>query len=295
MDFENFLNRAWNDHAENTSRVAGELYKGVELIIKEDQIAQMSQIVTHVFGEHLGNWKEGIDLLGKIRAIPVCSSIGKAAIKRAIAVLKMASGENVNVDDFTRSEQIRIYALTASVLCGQNKIDTAKKYMQMAIEQAEIEILDNDPVNRVLAITGNNLACSFEEKKSRTTEETEMMILAAKTARKYWAIAGTWLEVERAEYRLAMTFIKANELIQALEHAQACIEICENNNAEPIEYFYGYEVLALVEKYSSNESGFNKALGKVLSYFEKLSDDDKPWCEPDLQKLESLKFKNYVQ
>jgi hypothetical protein len=42
------------------------------------------------------------------------------------------------------------------------------------------------------------------------------MIFAAKTTRKYWEIAGTWLEIERAEYRLAMTYLAAGDLNVAL-------------------------------------------------------------------------------
>jgi hypothetical protein len=289
MDFNDFINKAWKDHSENTRQVANDLPMGIDLITNINQISQMSQIVTHVFGEHLGLWQEGIELLGKIKAVPsyAVNSEGDGAIKRSMAVLTVAAGDGCDIENFTQSEQIRIYALTASVLSGQNKIDVAQKYMEMAVELAQAGIADDDPANRVLAITGNNLACSLEEKEGRTPEDTEMMKLAARVGRMYWEVAGSWLEVERAEYRLAMTFLKANELKQALEHAQACIQISQENNAAPLENFFGYEAMALVEKQRQNEPGFNKALDKARDYFEKLSADDKLWCESSIKKLEN--------
>ena len=63
-------------------------------------------------------------------------------------------------------------------------------------------------MHRALAITGNGLACTLEEKPDRTADERALMILAAQTARHHWAIAGTWLETERAEYRLANTWLQ---------------------------------------------------------------------------------------
>lgn len=68
---------------------------------------------------------------------------------------------------------------------------------------------NDHPAFRALAVTGNNLACTLEEKNHRSLQETELMILASRTARKYWELAGGWLEISRAEYRLAMNYLQA--------------------------------------------------------------------------------------
>lgn len=125
----------------------------------------------------------------------------------------------------------------------------------------------------------------LEEKPCRNQDEKDLMILAAKTGRKFWEIAGTWLQIERAEYRLSNSYRKADDLVKALEHAQTCIEICEANRAGPLEFFFGYEALALSEQARSNTIGFEKALTQVKSNFEKLSEDDKSWCKPTLDML----------
>lgn len=67
---------------------------------------------------------------------------------------------------------------------------------------------------------------------------------AARVARQYWEVAGTWIEVERAEYRLAMTMLAAGDPVAALEHAELCLKICTSNNAEPFEHFFAHEARA---------------------------------------------------
>jgi hypothetical protein len=74
------------------------------------------------------------------------------------------------------------------------------------------------------------------------------MILAAETGRKYWELAGTWVEVERAEYRLAMTYMHAGQLDKALKHARLCESICNENDAAPFEKFFAAEALVKVQR-----------------------------------------------
>lgn len=45
------------------------------------------------------------------------------------------------------------------------------------------------------------------------------MLLAAQTARKFWEQAGTWLQVEKAEYRLSMTYLQAGDPGKAWQRA----------------------------------------------------------------------------
>ena len=131
----------------------------------------------------------------------------------------------------------------------------------------------------------SGLASALEEKETRSPAETELMILAAQVSRKCWEIAGTWLEIERAEYRLANTFLKAGNFDQAFVHAQNCLQLIKDNNAGALEYFFAYEALALVEQARKNSVGFSQAVELAKEYFTKLSDNEKSWCEATLKKL----------
>ncbi len=286
MNFESYLNQAWNDHAANALRVSTEFSTGASLAETNEQLSQLVGLATHVYGEHLGQWAEGVRFLNALQSHRhfVNGAEADHAIQRSIMVLQLASGQSVNLLAFTPSDQIRILALATSAMAERN-VQQAKEFLQRALNLAQAGLGEKDPANRSLAITGNNLASALEEKKSRSIEETRLMVLAAQTARKYWEIAGTWLEVSRAEYRLAMTFLQSQDLSKALRHAQICLELCRENKAGELDLFFGCEALARVEKARGNEAEFQAALGQCKAHFENLSAQEKFWCESTLHKI----------
>lgn len=287
--FEEFLNQGWNDHATKTTEVAGRLTTAYAFVESADQIPRLAQLVTHVFGEHLGEWKKGIEILLQLKTIPqltgTSAEAGLGALDRSVVVLELSCGRRTSVDDLPLSDQIRVLTTAASALREQRDPERAQIYFRNAMDKAHLGLQKDDPANRALAVTGNNLACALEEKTARTSVETEFMILAAQAARKYWEIAGTWMEVERAEYRLSQSYLKANDFAKSLEHAKNCIEIATANNAPPLELFFGYEALALAEKMRGNVLGFQKAVEHVRMNFDRLSAEDQAWCEPSLKRL----------
>ncbi len=171
------------------------------------------------------------------------------------------------------------------MIFSDNEISKAEKDFRSALDVAT-ELSETDPANRLLAICSTNLACALEEKTSLSNDEEVLMLLAAHTGRKYWQIAGTWLEVERAEYRLAQSYLKARDLINSIKHANLCLTICETNNAGALEFFFAYESIALVE-YKMKQSTL-RSLPQMQKYFAELSQSDKDWCRQTLTKIESL-------
>jgi tetratricopeptide (TPR) repeat protein len=289
MKFNEFINQAWNDHATQPEQVAERLADGIKAIEIAEQISQLAQLATHVFGEHLGKWDKGIGFLKSLKQNPhfEINSENDRAVSRSIKSLELASGKINSVEDFSTSDQIRILAVAASALSEQKNAEKAQEFFRIALEKAQTAIAKEDPANRALAVTGNNLASNLEEKPNRTNQETELMILAAQTGRKFWELAGTWLHVERAEYRLSMSYRKAGDLAKALEHAQTCIEISKDNSAPALELFFGFEALALVEKSRNNPIGLSKAVEQAKIQFDALSADDKAWCSSSLANLNS--------
>jgi len=146
--------------------------------------------------------------------------------------------------------------VAASELTAQGSIQRATGAFLKALEAIPDQLEKGDPVAGAIAISGNNLACELEEKEDKSPEEIELMLMAAKAGRKYWEVAGSWIEVERAEYRLAMSYLSAGNPKQALEHARMCEAVCVENQADPFELFFAYEVLtkasrAMCEDYKS--------------------------------------------
>lgn len=288
MTFEDFINQAWADHGSDPASVAARLPQGVSLIVSNEQIPTLIHLAVHVYGEHQGQWDLGMSF------IKVLSRLGsylpgtesENAINRALATLEVARGPQTDLRDFSISDQIRICATAAAALCGQGQIARASELFVLARQKANEGLHPSDPANRALAVTGNNLAASLEEKPSRSSQEITLMQLAAHTARMFWEIAGTWLHVERAESRLAMTYLKSGDLIQAMEHAEACLSIVQKNGGAQEEYFFAYETRAQIERARRDKGNFEKYRALAQEALNRVQDESiRPWCQQSFEAL----------
>ncbi len=285
MIFSDYLNQCWKDHAIHTETVASGISEGIGLISEGNHINQLANLIIHLFGEHLGRFDEGIGLLEKLKLSSFVTTEIAATLKCAKVTLAYSAGMVTDWSGLTLVEKVRIYCGAAGIQNARNEIGQAEKDFRSALKVAT-ELSANDPTNRLLAICSNNLACALEEKTSLSNDEEVLMLLAAHSGRKYWQLAGTWLEVERAEYRLARSYLKARDLINSIKHANLCLTICETNNAGALEFFFAYEAIALVE-HKMKQSTL-RSLPQMLKYFAELSQNDKECCRQTLTKIESL-------
>ncbi len=287
MDFKQYIDQAWSIHATETISVFDSLGDGEKLIFANENIPVLARLITHVCGDHLGAWKIGTEKLNHLKNNPhfINSTESEFAIHRSIATLQTCSGELTDLSHFPISEQVRILSQAAGMISEHGEISRAMDYFHRSLEIADQGLEKTDPANRALAITGNNLACTFEEKKSRSDLETELMILAAQTGRKFWEIAGGPAEVASAEYRLSQSYLQALQIEKSFEHAKLCIQVCEVNQCSNLDFFFGSEALALAEKARQNDSEYAIAVEKIKFYFEQLSEEDKKWCQKTLSRF----------
>lgn len=249
MSFKDYLAQAWKQHAADAETVADGFSSGAKLVTSNEELAQLVALATHVMGEHLARWDDGAKLLQDYRQHPqfeVDSETDKA-ITRSTAALAIGRGANPSLAAFGQSDQVRVLAVAAAALCNHD-VARAISLLQQALQRAEQGLESKDPAHRALAVTGNNLAATLEERQARSAEETDLMILAAQTGRKYWELAGTWYEVAFAEYRLAMTFIQLGDRTRALLHARNCVQLLSENSASAEDLAYGQEAVAMAEK-----------------------------------------------
>jgi tetratricopeptide (TPR) repeat protein len=286
VDFNTYLNQAWDDHANSASVVAENFSQGLSLSQNADHLAQLARLSTHVFGEHLGRWDDGLEFLNQIKKNPhYLQESAAQQMKIYEYSLALSGQQGPDLSSLTPSELIRVLSLSASAISEQGQPAKAKEHFLHALEVAQLGLDAKDPANRALAITGNNLSASLEKKEIRSPEETELMVLSAQIGLQFWAIAGTWKEIERAEYRLSQSYLQAGQFEKSLQHAKSCLEICEQNSAPPLEVFFGYEALALVEKARGQKAASDGAVAQMKVLYEIMPEDEKPWCRPALEKI----------
>lgn len=285
MTFDTFVEQAWNDHATAPESVASRLAQGLTLAQRDDQLPTLAHLGVHVLLEHLGDWQRALTFVEQLSSAPLVTPASACvqSLLRYSLSCRLAGGEEAALDGLGASDQVRVAALASGALVLSDT-SRANALLTLALETASA-LADTDPANRSLAVTGNNMACTLEEKKDRTHAQQALMILAATTARTYWERAGTWLEVERAQYRLAMTWLAAGDVHQARLHAQACREIVEANGNVPLESFFAHEALAKVEREAGNPTGLAVAVAAAAGAYAGLEESDKGWCKASLDML----------
>lgn len=284
MDFDTWIGRAWDAHGDDPAGVAATLLgEGLSLAGSDEDRLALARLARHVHGEHLGRWAEGRAALARIG--DGVGAPAAATLRVLDASLVLAEGHEDPRAALGASERVRATAMASSAL-GEHDTTRAAALLHEALAEAETaELPDTDLAMRALAITGNTLAATLEEKPARTEAERELMVLAARIARQCWARAGTWLETERAEYRLAMTWIQAGDLAAARGHAQDCLEIVRANDAPALEHFYAWEALGRVERAAGNATGHAHALAQARAAYARLDAADTGWCRPSLDAL----------
>jgi hypothetical protein len=257
MTLDEFVSKGFQDHGEDAPGVFARLPEGVGLVTEAKHLPALAALIVHVAGEHLGRWSDGVALLERMEKLPVFDAASPPAkvVMRSKAVLFHCAGDrDAEARAFAAgrsgdgvpeaSDRIRVLAPAANALAFQKRTADARAAFEECIALAAYGPTSADVAARALAMAGNNLAVEFENRSELSKDERALMIKAAYAGRDFWKIAGGWREVERAEYRLAMTHIKAGDAAAALRHAANCRRIIEENGSDAFETAFAREALA---------------------------------------------------
>jgi tetratricopeptide (TPR) repeat protein len=287
VTFDDFLQTAWDQHGDSPQDVADRLGANLRVIDAPAHIPRFAALVTHVFGEHLGQWHEGAALLESLRSLPAFdgSAPVAGALARNIAALRFAGGNAAALDPLTPEQRVSALATAAAAFTGLGRLGEAIPAYAQALRLAGAGLPDGSPAARALAIGGNNLAAALEAKPDRDAAETQGMLAAAEGGLRYWKLAGTWLEEERAEYRRTRSLLQAGQPEAAIASAKRCVAVCERNDAPAFERFFGYAVLALAQRSAGDTTGFETAREQALRLFAQVPEEERRWCEQELEEL----------
>lgn len=267
------IDKAWLNHGANPKLALQGLVDFTASEISDEDCGYFSELLIHVLGGHLNRYEETKEVL--IELLAGRSETAKKPLYKGLAIVETCLGNHDEAGlygkracDGNFNETIFTDILArASFLTSHLKItDTSKTLFEDAISLSSRVLHTNDPAARSLAIAGNQFASFLEEKENLAKEEMELLILSSKTARKYWEITGGSLEIERAEYILAMSYLKVMDLEKASVHARNCESICLEENLGNLELFFAYEALTKINR------------AKCVKYRNSLSEDQKTWC-----------------
>jgi len=287
MSFDAFIETAWNDHGDRPGEIADRLEASTGVVAAPEHVAPFARIVIHVFGEHLGEWERGARLLQSLRSLPAFdrSPAAEGAVARGIGALRYAEGDAQALEALTEDDRIAAIATAASAYAGLREFKRALAAYGHALALADAGLPSGSPALRALAIGGNNLAIALEEKQDRDDAEERGMVTAAEAGLRYWKLAGTWLEEERAHYRLAKCLLAAGRPRDAVASARRCVDVCARNDAPAFECFFGNAVLSIAHRTAGDAAAAEASRRDALRWHEQVSEDERPWCRSDLDEM----------
>lgn len=105
--FDAFLDSAWADHADRADEVAERLALSRGLVTSPAQLQPFVMLATHVYGEHLGRWADGVRLLESLRELPAFDGTPavNAALSRNIATLRYTGGDAGALDALAAAQR----------------------------------------------------------------------------------------------------------------------------------------------------------------------------------------------
>ena len=288
-DFDSFLQQAWADHAKHAETVAERLRAARPAPETADQLSALVSLLVHLCGEHLGAFDEGRRRLAALTSHPLADRSVQSALRVGAASLTLAETGAADCTGFTLEERIRSEAAAAAIGLGRHDTQHAMLLLHAARERLIGVRHAGAATHRPLAVACNSMAWELHGRGSaRNAEDTAAMLDVAAASKLHWSHAGTWLEVERGDYGLALCHLSAGQAEQALNFAAECLAACTQNDAPAYEHFFAHEALARVQHVRGDAAARAHNLAAAEAAFEKLSADDRQGCGAALAALRAL-------
>ena len=287
--FDAFLQQAWADHADHSVAVAARLRADTPAPHTAEQLAALARLVVHLCGEHLGAFEDGRWRLAALASHPLADNNVQSTLRVGVASLSLAESGYADRAAFSIEEVIRSEAGAAAISLGRRETQRALALLDDA--RARVAALPDaaGTVHRPLAVACNNMAWELHDRGvARSAGDTAAMLDIAAASRMHWALAGTWLEVERADYALALCHLSAGLPEQAQQFAAQCLATCMRNEAPPHEQLFAHEALAKVGQARGDAAACAHHVAAAQAAFAQLSPDDQASNHSTLAALQAM-------
>ena len=292
---QELVQQGWGQHDEDPEGVLARVRAVAHEATEAGEVLQLGMLGTHVAGEHLGAWASGRELVEALRARVPADSDADKALWRMAATMELGAGGDWEsllargIQGREASCRIRVLGTAAQALTSLGDAARAAPLLEACETLAAYGPAGDDPAARVLAMTGNNVACALEARKDRTPAEDALLERAAHMGRRYWEVAGDWRNVKIAEYRLAMTYLALGRNDEAERHAQAALDLCRQEEGGPSDAFFCHEALAKTAWARRDAAAAQAARDEAAACLGQVEDEGtRAWFGEELAKLDDL-------
>jgi hypothetical protein len=287
--FDQFLSHAWAGHATDPESWAQRLRTETPSPQSAAQLDALIRFTVHVLAEHLGRFDDARWRLSALTSHPLADAGVHTNLRIAAASLSLAEHGSAAIAVFKTGDQVRALVQAAAIAVGQRQLARALALLARARGTLHAVKDASAAMFRPLAVACNNIAWELHDRGAqRTPDDTAAMLEIAAASRQHWAQTGTWLEVARAEYCLALTHLSAGRIEAAAMHARAGLQSCEDNLAPASELFYAHEANARIAHAQQKVASVQAHVLHAQAAFDKLGADDQAACGATLNSLRQL-------
>jgi hypothetical protein len=286
---QDLLNRALEQHADQPASAAQTLDEALRGAAgaSEADLLELLRVAEHVL---LGHLADPAALRALLAQLPPHAGL-EPARQRAEAALRLAAGEPPpDWHDLPPAERVRAHYNAALARTRSGDFGAAARLIELAKAQA---VAGDAASQKALAALANNIAgdLRYYHRGSSAGDSDEardeLMLDAARLARERWALAGGWLEIERAEWQLARCAAAAGQATLALHHAQACLRLCEQHGADAFEHFFAHDAIARAHRAATQAGPAAEARARMAALLLQVPESDQDYARRALAELDA--------
>lgn len=278
------IDAAWNDHATDSRGVAARLTAARPLLEREPaQVGAFMWLAEHLLLAHLADPDAMEPWIAVAGPLVAQQPDAAPALERARLATRLLRGAELKPGEQTPAVQVRALGTLANGLGMRGDGAAARRLLDQAAALARAPGAGPDAL-KGLAAAYHNVASHLID-GVRDVQLDGLMMDAARGSRDTWREAGTWLNVERGEYQLALCAAAIGDSAQAVAHARACLAICEQNDADAYERFFGHEVLGRALVASGDRAAAREQLAAMHSLLDSIAAADRAYPQSAFDKL----------
>jgi len=298
-DLRHFLDDAQAAHAHRPRAIADELMARASSLPTDETGAEAVRLAEHVMLGHLAD----ADALQRfLLALPRRSAstdgapAGAAAavwseacarVQWALAALAHDRPALLALPALPDTTRWRALQNVVMALAGTGR--TAEASARLARDESEATAHAEPDARRAYAACANNVATELREGPRGDAARDALMLDAARIARRAWAAAGSWLQVERADYQLARCHAVLGQGREALPYARACHEACVQHGAEADERFFAHEALWHAHRAAADGASAAQERGHMKALLNEIDDAEMhAWCARVLNDIDTV-------
>jgi hypothetical protein len=270
-----WLDQAWTDHATATRRVADELLARAATLPDDADGAGVVRLAAHTL---LAHGADPAAMQRLLERMPQGEALAAAARPARWALAQLNGLPPPAVSDRERWD-----ALEYVVLVQAARGEAAQAQKRLLAEEDAAATHADAAARKAYAATANNVAGSLRDGPRGDAAKDTLMLAAAQLSRRAWERAGTWMNVERADYQLAMCHAVLGQGAPAVAFAQACLARCEAEGAEPSELFFAHECCVHAQRAAGAGALAAAHRTQMAALLAQVADDGmRAWCAETL-------------